>query len=234
MSKSIILSCGYSVKDLNNFLNKAGDLSSIYAFKINSFLALEYGLKNIVHLIKSYSNKPVIYDHQSLGINDFETSLNFSTTLKDAEIDYFVFCPFGGPSVFKKWVKISRSENLKMIVKGTMSHPHFFASNQGYFQDSAVLDVYNLAAIMGINNIIIPGSQPRQSKTIINSYKAMSESKLNVFIDDYNLSQIENLILNQNCNFYLFTDEKVLTHSRPDIEIAKWAYQHSSMFLKNK
>jgi len=217
---SVILACDQPLADFRRLLKSCQGIGS---FKIGAALALECGLKNIVTIIKSETGKPVIYDHQKAGSDVPQTSERFMDVMKDSGVDSVILFPQAGPKTFQAWVAAAKARQLNVIAGGLMTHDGYVASDNGYIQDAAVIDIYSQAATMGVKSIVVPGNRPEQAKTICKIYEDCADQKPILYIPGYEYHQIIDPIPSNDYEFHLIIGRKIFNSKEPMIEIAKWA-----------
>jgi orotidine-5'-phosphate decarboxylase len=222
MASSIVIACDQSLKDFRVLLDSIQDLSYVSAFKVGAALGLEIGLKNIVQLIKSETGKQVIYDHQKAGTDVPHTGDRFMDVMKEAKIDSVILFPQAGPKTFRAWVKAAKQRELNVIAGGLMTHQGYVASDGGYIQDNSIVDIYAMAASMGVTDIVVPGNRPKQAHTICNIYESVAYNRPNLYIPGYQYSQIVDPIPSTEYDFHLIIGRKIFKSKDPNIELARW------------
>lgn len=159
--KSIIPSC--DVSDLEAFkkiIAQTHDLPGIGAYKVGFELAIPYGLKRLVEIIRDLSGLPIIYDHQKAGNDIPKMGKKFATACKNSGVDAVILFPFVGPVTEEVWIKECQDAGLSVLVGGHMTHDGFLASNKGSINDNSPEKIYELAISLGITDFVVPGNQP--------------------------------------------------------------------------
>lgn len=120
--------------------------------------ALTHGLGNVVGLVRSVSDKPIIYDHQK-GMTDIpDLGSWFAKILKRSGVDAAIGFPQSGRETLVEWVRALRDEGVVPIVGGEMTHRGFLRSGGGYICDDSPQRIYEDASALGVEHYILPGS----------------------------------------------------------------------------
>ncbi len=164
--RSIIIACDVSLGLYEKIVKETKDIEGIGGYKVGFMLGLNCGLPKIVELTRKYTEKPIIYDHQKAGTDIPETGKEFARVCKRAGIDAVILFPQAGPETEKEWTETAKEENLGIIVGGSMTHPKYKRSEGGYIADEAILEIYLLAADLGVNDFVVPGNKPEEIKKI--------------------------------------------------------------------
>jgi orotidine-5'-phosphate decarboxylase len=161
LDRSIIAACDIqTLEELNDLVKNTHEVEGLGGYKIGFELGLGYGLKEVVTVIKKYTNKPIIYDHQKAGTDIPDTGKNFAQVCKRGGVDSVIFFPQAGPETERAWIYHALNENLSIIVGGRMTHPAFAKSEGGFITDEGALEIYRIAAKAGINDFVVPGNKP--------------------------------------------------------------------------
>jgi len=166
LKRSIIPACDLSIEVYEELLQKTADIEKVGAYKVGFELGLLYGLPKIVELTRKYSNKPIIYDHQKSGTDIPDTGKNFARILAKAGIDTVIHFSHAGPATLQAWIEASLEEGLNVIIGGLMTHAQFLTSDGGYIADTAIPEIYKLAAKCGVTDFVVPGNKPQAIKQI--------------------------------------------------------------------
>ncbi len=164
--KSIIPACDVGLEQYELLLKATADLPGIGAYKIGFVLALSVGLPRAVQIARRYTHKPLIYDHQKAASDIPDTGKAFARVCKEAGIDAVILFPHAGPETERAWIDYARNEDLSVIVGGLMTHKKFVRSEGGYIADEAIIEMYEVAAGLGINDYVVPGNNPVAIKKI--------------------------------------------------------------------
>lgn len=166
IDKSIIPACDVPLELYEEIVKSTADIDGVGGYKIGFMLGLTYGLPKIVEMTRKYSDKPVIYDHQKSGTDIPDTGAKFVKTCKDAGIDAIIIFPQAGPETEKAWIKASLDADMGIIVGGLMSHPAYVKSEGGFLVDEAIMEMYLIAADLGVVDFVVPGNRPNDIKNI--------------------------------------------------------------------
>lgn len=159
--RSVIPACDVStLEELEKIVVATSDNEKIGAYKVGFELGLGYGLPAVVGTIRKHSNKPIIYDHQKAGTDILQTGLNFARVCKKSGVDAVILFPQEGPETERAWIYHALDAGLKVIVGGRMTHPAYAKSEGGFITDEGAMNMYRIAARIGINNFVVPGNKP--------------------------------------------------------------------------
>lgn len=175
INKSIIPACDVSIELYEKIVKETANIEKIGGYKIGFYLGLAYGLPKIVEIIRKYTDKPIIYDHQKAGTDIPDTGEKFAKVCKKAGIDAIILFPQAGPETEKAWIEAAKAEGLGVIVGGLMTHPKYKRSEGGFLADNAIFEIYTIAADLGITDFVIPGNKPEDIKKI---KKILEEKKV--------------------------------------------------------
>jgi orotidine-5'-phosphate decarboxylase len=141
---------------LERLLAKIGNHPFVYGFKLGFSLGLGFGIPRVVELIRKYSEKPVIYDHQKAGTDIPDTGTLFAETMQKGGVQEVIIFPQAGPNTEKAWIAALHERNLKVIVGGIMTHAGFLQSEGGFIDDGAPAAIYTSAIEAGVNSFVVP------------------------------------------------------------------------------
>ncbi|MBC8521123.1 MAG: hypothetical protein H8D26_03925 [Methanomicrobia archaeon] len=160
------------IGDLGRIVEETSDIDGIEGYKVGAILALKYGLSQICEKISSYTDLPIVYDHQKLGTDIPEISGgDILEVCKEAGVKGVIIFPQSGPETLKATVIGSENEKLKdtvrgcfklgltPIVGGEMTHNKYLRSEGGYIADDAPKRMYMDAAKLGVEHFVIPGTK---------------------------------------------------------------------------
>ena len=164
--RSIIPACDVDVDKYEALVRETADLPGIGGYKLGFILALSIGLPRAVEIARKYTNKPLIYDHQKAATDIPSTGAGFARVCRDAGINAVILFPQAGPETEKAWIEYARAEELKVIVGGLMTHPKYVRSEGGYLADESIVEMYEIAARMGVNDYVVPGNNPEAIRKI--------------------------------------------------------------------
>jgi len=160
LNQSIIVAC--DVKDVNKLkelISQTCDVEGIGGYKLGSILVIKYGLPKLVETIRKFTDLPVIYDHQKAMTDIPEIGKEFINAVKDAGVNALIGFPQSGPKTEEVWIKNAKEINLEVIIGGEMTHEKYKTSEGGYIADEALDEIYLLAARLGVNNFVVPGTR---------------------------------------------------------------------------
>lgn len=164
--RSIIPACDCDAGRYEVLLKATSDLPGIGGYKIGFALALSLGLPRTVEIARRYTNKPLIYDHQKAGTDIPDTGRAFAKICKEAGINAVILFPQAGPETERAWIDCALCEELGVIVGGLMTHKKYVRSEGGYIADEAIVEIYERAAGLGVNDYVVPGNNPVAIKKI--------------------------------------------------------------------
>jgi orotidine-5'-phosphate decarboxylase len=159
--RSVIPAC--DVPDQHAFeyiVAQTKDIDGIGGYKVGFELGLKYGLSRISEIVHSHSDKPIIYDHQKAGTDIPNTGKNFARVCSDGGVDAVILFPQAGPETEKAWISAAHDAGLGVIVGGRMTHKAYAQSEGGWISDEGAMDMYRIAAKMGVNDFVVPGNKP--------------------------------------------------------------------------
>ena len=160
------------IDELERIVEETSDIDGVVGYKVGAILALKYGLPRICEAISSYTDLPIIYDHQKLGSDIPEIcGGDILAVCKAAGISSVILFPEAGPETLKAAVIGIGTEKLKETVKGCfnfgltpivggeMTHRKYLRSEGGYIADDAPERMYLDAAKLGVEHFVIPGTK---------------------------------------------------------------------------
>lgn len=165
--KSVIPAC--DVKTLEQFedlVKQTADIDGIGAYKLGFGLGLRYGLPRVVETARKHTNKPLIYDHQKAATDIPDTGKDFAELNKESGIDAVILFPQAGPETERAWIYHALDNGLKVIVGGRMTHPAYAVSEGGFISDEGALEMYRIAARIGVRDFVVPGNKPETIKQV--------------------------------------------------------------------
>jgi orotidine-5'-phosphate decarboxylase len=83
----------------------------------------------------------------------------FAEIMKEAGVNAAILFPQSGPRTQAEWTHSLFEQGIEVIVGGLMTHPKYLVSEGGNMDDERVLQIYALAAKMGVNNFVVPGTK---------------------------------------------------------------------------
>lgn len=171
----IIVACDvYELETLKKLSRELADLDFLVGFKLGMDLVLKSGLYKTVEVIREYTDKPLLYDHQKYGTDIPEVcGGEILKIIKEAGVDGLIIFPHAGIKTLKATVDGCHSHGLTPIVGGVMTHQGFLVKEGGYIEDNAPERTIRDAAKLGVEHFVLPGNRVelmRRLKKIIVSY----------------------------------------------------------------
>ncbi len=176
------------LEDLKRLVKSTCTIDGIVGYKVGAILGLKYGLPSVVETISTYTNLPIIYDHQKFGTDIPEIcGGDMLLVFKDAGINIVIIFPQAGPETLKATIIGSDDPKLKDTVKGCynlgltpivggeMTHRKYIASDGGYLMDDAPERMYLDAAKLGVEYFVVPGTKTDKMK----KYSSLLSNVLN-------------------------------------------------------
>lgn len=161
LERSIIPACDVSSMDqFVEIAKQSATVDKIGALKIGFELGLTYGLPQVVSKAREFTDKPIIYDHQKGCTDITDTGRNFARVCKNGGVDAIIFFPQSGPETERAWIYQALNQGLKVIVGGWMTHPAYSVSEGGFVTDEGILEMFRIAARIGVNDFVVPGNKP--------------------------------------------------------------------------
>jgi len=162
--RSIIPACDVPLKVYEEIVRETSDIEGVGGYKVGFFLALEHGLPKIVEIAREYTDKPIIYDHQKAGTDIPPMGEKFAKVCKN--VDAIILFPQSGPETEKAWIEAAKKEGLGVIVGGLMTHPKYTDVEGGWIRKDKILEIYLLAAELGVTDFVVPGNKPEEIERI--------------------------------------------------------------------
>ena len=173
LKKSIIPSCDVdSLEKLDKLVKATHQIHGIGAYKIGFELVIPFGMEKVVKTVRKITQLPIIYDHQKAGTDIPEMGGKFMKACKG--VDAVILFPQAGPKTEEAWIKAAQKSNMPVIIGGEMTHPAFLKESGGFIEDDAPKIIYEIAALMGVTDFVVPGNKPE--KTI--EYKNIIEKNI--------------------------------------------------------
>jgi len=164
--RSVIPACDVPLELYERIVKETADIEGIGGYKVGFFLGLDYGLPKIVEIARKYTDKPIIYDHQKAGTDIPDMGGKFAKICKKSGIDAVILFPQSGPETEKAWIEAAKEEGLGVIVGGLMTHPKYKKSEGGFLADESILEMYLIAADLGVKDFVVPGNRPDDIRRI--------------------------------------------------------------------
>ena len=160
------------LEDLEKLVKSTCDIEGIVGYKVGAILGLKYGLPSVVKTISTYTDLPIIYDHQKFGTDIPDIcGGDMLEVLKDAGINIVIIFPQAGPETLKTAIVGSDDPKLKDTVKGCynfgltpivggeMTHARYLEIDGGYLTNEAPERMYLDAAELGVEYFVVPGTK---------------------------------------------------------------------------
>lgn len=159
LDKSIIVALDMPDLDfVRKVVDETSDVDGIGGYKIGSQLALAFGIRNVVEVIRKNSDLAVIYDHQKAGTDIPDIADNFMKSIRG--VDAVILFPITGIKTENSWIKAAKKERIGVIVGGEMTHKNYF----DFIKEDAPEKIYTIAKSLGINDFVVPGTKPDKIK----------------------------------------------------------------------
>jgi orotidine-5'-phosphate decarboxylase len=160
--KSIIPACDVGTLDkLSELIEQTHDVDGIGAYKIDGpgSCVLRIGLEVAVKEVRSWTDLPIIYDHQKAGTDIPDMGKNFATNLEGL-VEAAILFPFTGPETQTAWTKALQDGGIVPIIGAEMTHPGFNEVEGGYIAIDAPKRMFELAVADGVRDFVVPGNKP--------------------------------------------------------------------------
>ncbi|MFH0799191.1 MAG: orotidine 5'-phosphate decarboxylase / HUMPS family protein [Pseudomonadota bacterium] len=164
--RSIIPACDCDALRYEALVKATADLPGIGGYKLGFVLALSIGLPKAVEIARRHTKKTLIYDHQKAGTDIPDTGKAFARVCREAGINAVILFPQAGPETERAWIDYALGEEMGVIVGGLMTHKKYVRSDGGYIADEAIIEMYEKAANLGVNDYVVPGNNPEAIKKI--------------------------------------------------------------------
>ena len=149
-----------NLDELELFVKSTCSLNFIVGYKIGSLLALSYGIKKVVNVIRSYTDLPIIYDHQKFGTDiPAICSGEILSFLKEVGINALIIFPLSGIETLKASIEGCLKNNIVPLVGGEMTHPGYLTDEGGYIEVTRPKRMYLDACELGVKGFVIPGTK---------------------------------------------------------------------------
>ncbi len=154
---------------LSGVIQKIGNHPMLSGFKVGFSLGLTHGLPRVVEMLRRYSDKPIVYDHQKAATDIPDTGKLFAQTMKNAGINQAILFPQAGPATLQAWVEALREVGVEPIVGGLMTHPKYVVSEGGFLTDEGVVEMYRFGRKVGVKGFVVPLTKPEAVNRIIDA-----------------------------------------------------------------
>jgi orotidine-5'-phosphate decarboxylase len=123
--------------------------------------AIRHSLPFVVEIIKDNYGKKVILDHQKAGTwypGSSETYLTACAAV--GGIDALILFSQAGQASEEAYIRSAQAVGLNVIEGGLMTHPKYAESDGGYIADDRIMQMYLVAAGLGVRDFVVPGNKP--------------------------------------------------------------------------
>ena len=163
-----------TIKELEKLVAQTCNVKGIKGYKIGLALALTYGIKEVVTIIRKHTDLPIIYDHQKAGNDIPEMGPTFAKVVADGGVDAAILFPFGGGLTERTWIKACEDAGLVVLVGGHMTQKEFLENEGGFIANNAPTKIYIQAAERGVTNFVVPGNKVQ----FVSKYRKLLENIL--------------------------------------------------------
>jgi orotidine-5'-phosphate decarboxylase len=179
--RSVVIAADMDPERFLGVVTETSDLDGISAYKIGFGLALsKLGLPEAVEIVKSRSDKGVIYDHQKGGTDIPDTGKIFAARMAEAEVDASILFPFTGPDVEEAWIRELQEAKIEPIVGAEMTHTNI-SGDRGYIKNDAFKRMFEQAIGLGVKNFVVPGNKPDRVATYREFFESMLDGDYAMF-----------------------------------------------------
>lgn len=154
---------------LSGVIQKIGNHPMLSGFKVGFSLGLTHGLPRVVEMLRRYSDKPIVYDHQKAATDIPDTGKLFAATMKNAGVNQAILFPQAGPATLQAWVEALREAGIEPIVGGLMTHPKYVVSEGGFLTDEGVVEMYRFGRKVGVKGFVVPLTKPDAVNRIVDA-----------------------------------------------------------------
>jgi orotidine-5'-phosphate decarboxylase len=165
-----------SPEALKRVLDKTSHLPQVSGFKLGALCSLTLGLAEAVRLVRSYTDKQVIYDHQKAGNDIPDITKRLVRLAAESGVAGFIMFPFAGPEVLRAGVEEGHACDLTMIVGAYMTHPFFIEEDGGFVPALLPQKVFDCALGLGVKDFVLPGNRPALAASYARYIEAKVES----------------------------------------------------------
>lgn len=186
IDRSVIPACDVCLNEFEEIVKETSDIEKIGGYKIGPALTGRPGYDKVIETARKYTDKPLIFDAQKWGTDIPDTAEKILKPLRESGIDAVILFPQSGPATEYSWIKTAQDLGLGVIVGGEMTHPRYLEGDDnegkdinyseifhelelsrgmtGFIRQSAPKEMYQIAALMGVTNFVVPGNKPNAIK----------------------------------------------------------------------
>jgi orotidine-5'-phosphate decarboxylase len=173
----ILISADVDSRDeLERIVTATHNLDQVIGYKLGVLCSLSLGLSECSRLVRSHSDKEIIYDHQKAGNDIPDITKRLVSLAEKAGMTGFILFPFAGPEVMQAAIGEGQALGLRMIVGGYMTHPKFIESDGGFIPESLPQRIFDEAARLGVKDFVLPGNRPDVASSYARSLVRTVES----------------------------------------------------------
>lgn len=160
LPRSVIPACDVSsLEELERIVKETAEVPGIGGYKVGLELVIRFGLPEVVRVVRFYTQRPVIYDHQKGGTDIPELGVKFAQAVCKSSADAVILFPFGGAATEREWIKACQAEGLTVLVGGHMTRREFLVSEGGFINGTGPEQIYTIAAETGVRDFVVPGNK---------------------------------------------------------------------------
>ncbi len=161
----MIPACDVPLEVFESLVEETGDIEGIGGYKIPATSGRK-GWERWNMVARKHTEKPLIYDHQKAGTDIPDTGKLFMKELSESGFNAVILFPLSGPKTERAWIEYALNSGLNVMVGGWMTHGEYAVSEGGWITNEGILNMYRIAARMGINNFVLPGTKPNAIRQI--------------------------------------------------------------------
>ncbi|MBR9689854.1 MAG: hypothetical protein GOV01_03090 [Candidatus Altiarchaeota archaeon] len=155
-----------TIEELYQLVKDVDEHNAIHGYKLGSELIEDEGLRHIMPVLRTITDKPIIYDKQKFGGDIPRISKKQISRYNKRGLDYVITFPLAGIETLRTIGKTAKELNQKLIVGGEMTHDGYLVTHNGYITHEAAMRIYADAASMGVTDYVVPGNEPDEIKLI--------------------------------------------------------------------
>lgn len=179
----MIIACDVDSLDaLRLIVEMSHGQEGVVGYKIGFSLALRFGLKEIAEIARSFSNLPVVYDHQKAGTDIPQMGEPFAKCCSDCGMNGVIIFPQAGPKTLRAFVKAIAGHDMTPIVGGMMTHPGYLQSDGGFIADAAPSAIYREALNLGVTHFVLPGNRPDDIRQYVTKVLSQGRDTLSLLM----------------------------------------------------
>jgi orotidine-5'-phosphate decarboxylase len=157
-------------------------LDAVVGYKIGFALALRFGLRKVVEIVRDLCDLPVIYDHQKAGTDIPQMGAAFARCCSECGISGVIIFPQAGPETLRAFVEAISDHQMVPIVGGLMTHPGYLQSEGGFIADHAPATIYAKALELGVTHFVVPANRTGQTRRYLADVLSRGEYPLSFLL----------------------------------------------------